>query len=349
MSIVYRSLGVLMLVISAAHAEDNCRAGIEAFRQRALPKAEELLKDCLPSTTKVEPYLALAALYQSQSNADALYSVALDGLAKFPEEQRFYLAVATHDGRERRYPHAIETLEAAIVRWPKEPRIQTLLASAHFGLGKDLLNAGKAGAAVPHLRRAVSLSPNDIEAQMNLGRALHNAYLRTEALTVFDALVARTPPVPLSYFHRGMCRYSMGEFTLAIDDLSKQLEQEPSYPPAQLLRGMSRMALGQWQEAAQDLDAAAGAMPENPEAQFAHARTLIEIGQLELGEEILRKAIELNTDDPAPLNALIRLLVRQGRRDEARALAPKAAAMSKKERTAAPGEIRFESAVSGKP
>lgn len=334
---------ILLLGVAPAAAGEPCRDGADAARQRDLAKAELLLKQCIQTQPAIETYLLLAGVYQLQQKSTELYEIASEALKRFPAEQRFYIAVANHDGREKRFQPAIRILEEAFRRWPGDPKIQTLLASSHFGRGSELLDEGRNEAAVDHLRRATELAPADVEARMNLGRALHNLHRRVEAMAVFDALVRQTPPVPLARFHRALTYYSMGEFVRAIEDLDGEIAAKADDGPARLVRGLSLMATGEWTKAAADLEIAAAALPDNAQAQYGRARALIESGELASAEAVLRKAIALDPADPGPLNSLVRLLVRLGRRDEANALAPKAAELARKSRTANPGEIRFES------
>lgn len=331
-----------------AVADSSCASGAEAARERNFARAETELRRCIQSEPSVEPYLLLAGVYQLQQNAEALYALAVEATKRFPEEQRFYLVIATHDGRQARFARAIEVLEAAQLRWPNEQKVKALLASSHFGRGTELLNSGESEAAVSHLRIATDLAPDDTEAQLNLGRALHNTHQRLEALAVFNKLVSRDPPVPLARFHRALTYYSLGEFALTIEDLNQELESNSGYPPAHFVRGLSYIAIGDWKHAAADLEIAVKAMPDHPQALYARARTLIEFDELDQAETLLRKTIALETEDPAPLNTLIRVLVRLGRSEEARSFSPRASALSKKERTANPGEIRFGQQSPGK-
>ena len=71
------------------------------------------------------------------------------------------------------------------------------------------------------LRRSAVLAPNDVDAHMNLGRALHNTGRYAEALAAFDRVQALKPEYPLLAFHRGLSLHYMGEFEKAVDELSR--------------------------------------------------------------------------------------------------------------------------------
>jgi tetratricopeptide (TPR) repeat protein len=309
-------------------AADPCRDGAAALERRDFASAEAHLKQC----QTLQGYLLLAGVYQATQKPEALYATVIAGMKKFPEEKRFYLTAGSHEARQKQYESAVKTFEAAYRKWPDDAKLRSLLASGHFARGTELLNAGNNEQAVISLRRAAELSPDDIEAQMNLGRALHNVLHHSEALKAFDKVVALNASTPLVYFHRGMALHALGEFDKAIADLTKEINAKPDYPPARLVRGLAYIANAAWDQAAADLQAAAAAMPDNSQAQYGYARSLIQLGKLEDAEGPLRKAMAADSADPAPVNTLVSLLHRLGRSDEARALSRRAADLARARR-----------------
>lgn len=319
-------------------AADNCSLGAEAVQRRDLSAAEALLKSC----DQLQGYLLLAGIYQSRQDAAALYRTATEGMKRFPSEKRFYLVAATHDAREKRYESAINLLEQGIRRWPDDPKLRSLLASAHFALGTEMLDAHKDEGAIQHLSKATELAPDDLEAQMNLGRALHNSLRHEEARKIFDQVIQQNSSFPLVYFHRGLALYALGDFANAIADLNKEIATGSDYPPARLIRGLALIATAEWDAAWKDLEIASARMPANAAAHYGLGRALVRLGRLDAAEGALTKAIELDPSDPAPVNTLVSVLLRLERREEARKLAAKAAELARGRRTAGANEIRFE-------
>jgi Flp pilus assembly protein TadD len=317
-----------MILVAAFLVADFCRDGAAALERRDLQSAEALLKQC----QTLQGYVMLAGIYQLQQNSDALYHTALEGLKRFPSEKRFYLTVGTHEARHNRYEGATKVLEEAFRRWPDDPKIRALLASSHFALGTELLDSAKHEAAVRSLNRAIELAPDDIEALVNLGRALHNLLRHVEARKVFDRVIEMKSSYPLARFHRGMALYALGEFDSAIADLTKELESNPNYPPARLIRGLALIANAEWERALSDLDVAAASMPGNARAHHGRARALIQAGKLAEAEIALRRAMELDPTDPAPVNTLVSVLMRLDRQDEGRTLAKRAAELARDRR-----------------
>jgi Tfp pilus assembly protein PilF len=186
-------------------AEDPCQSGLEALDRKEFAAAETRLKDCLKNAPPtVAPYLALCGLYQSQGRTKDLHEVALAGLQRFPQEKRFYLTVGIQAGQEERYERAIEVFSEGFRRWPDDANLRKNLASAHLLLGMKQLDEAKNQEAESHLRKATQLADNDVEAHLNLGRALHNLSRSVEALAEFDRVLALNAQTPLAHFHRGL-------------------------------------------------------------------------------------------------------------------------------------------------
>jgi tetratricopeptide (TPR) repeat protein len=325
----------LTVAVMTASAADPCRDGSTALSRADLAGAEKLLKQCVQTpTAPLDSFVELAAVYQLQSNSEALLALALEGTKRFPEDKRFYLTAGTHAGRQKRFEQAVQVLETASRRWPDDDKIRGLLESAHVGRGMELLSDGQNQKSAEHLRRAVELAPDDLEALLNLGRALHNLHRNTEALATFNRVLKLTPTLPLARFHRGMTYSALGEFDKALEDLSREIEMNPDYPASYLVRGTALMSMGDWEKALGDLEIAVAKMPDNARAQYARSRCLIQLEKLEQAEAGLRKTIELDPGDPGPLNALIGVLVRLGRVGETVALREKAAELSRKQRGA---------------
>lgn len=341
---------LLAALVSWGTPPDACIRGGEALKRQELSLAESLLRQCLNSQPQqLLPYLQLCALYQLKNDSEALNRVAREGLKKFPQEKRFYFTIGTHAGRERDFTQAIEVFSKGLRRWPDDSKFRKSLADSHTGLGMELLDRGRNEDAAKHLRRATELGPDDVEAHLNLGRALHNLNHSVEAIAAFDRVLALDDRLPLARFHRGLVLYGIGEFDAAIEDMRREIEINPGHPPSYLFRGLALIAKGDWAGALPDLETAALRMPDNVKAQYARARCLFQLGRRVESEAGLRKTLELDSSDPGPVNALARLLSDSGRREEAQQLFQKAAELSKMSRSVSPGEIQFESPRQPKP
>ena len=163
-----------------------------------------------------------------QGKREDLLRTASEGMKRFPDERRFYLTVANDAGRNGQYERAVEVFGEAYRRWPQDAQFKEGLASAHLYLGTQQLDQAQNEGAERHLRQAVTLAENDVDARLNLGRALHNLNRSVEAEHEFDRVIALDPKAPLAHFHRGMVRQALGDLDPAIADLSEEIRQNPS-------------------------------------------------------------------------------------------------------------------------
>jgi tetratricopeptide (TPR) repeat protein len=323
----------LLLAVSCRAAADPCTEATAALQRREFAQAEALLKQCIAAhPDQLLPHIQLCSIYQSQGRESDLEKAALEGMKKFPTEKRFYITVGNRAGRDKRYQQAIEVFSEAVKRWPDDVRMRNNLASAHLGLGMQLMEANKYGEAEVQLRSATKLSPEDVEAHWNLGRALHNLLRSDEAIREFDTAIKLDPQLERAHFDRGVVLYQLRDFSRAIEDFNREIEINPSYPPSYLFRGLARLDTADLDGAIQDLDMAVGRMPEVLRAHYARARCLQRLGRSEEAETEYRTAMELDPTDPAPANALARLLMGIGRKEEAERLTEKAKELMTKRR-----------------
>ncbi len=161
---------------------DTCSEARDALQRRDLSKAEGLLKQCAAANPNLlGPVLDLCGVYQAQGKREDLLRTASEGMKRFPDERRFYLTVANHAGRNGQYERALKVFGEAHRRWPQDAQFKEGLASAHLYLGTQQLDQGRNEAAERHLQQAVTLAENDVDARLNLGRALHNLNRSVEA------------------------------------------------------------------------------------------------------------------------------------------------------------------------
>lgn len=331
-------------------AQDPCRQGGEALARQEFSRAEELLLRCLDFHPAHYPaYLQLCGLYQRQGREEDLNRVAEQGLRRFPQELRFYLVVGLHAGRKGDYDRAVEVLTEGARRWPEVESLQKNLMEAYVARGLERLDQGENEAAAADLRRVLELDSENTEALLNLGRALHNLNRSVEALEIFDRAAAIDPSLPLIHFHRGLVLSTLGEYEEALSALDRQLQLDPEHPPSYYFRGLCHQYKAEWEKAAADFRRAVAKMPDHSLAYHELGRSLEHLGRHQEAEEAFRHSLRLNPSDPKVLYALGRLLLRRGEREEARVLFQRAGELHSQNRSAAPGEIRFQSSGTARP
>ena len=238
-------------ILTSGLRADICDQARESLQRRDLSAAEGLLKQCAAANpTLLGPILDLCGVYQAQGRGEDLVRTASEGIKRFPAERRFYLTVANHAGRNGQYERAFEVFSEAYRRWPQDAQFKDGLASVHLYLGtQQQLDKGQNEEAERHLRQAVALAEHDVDARLNLGRALHNLNRSVEAEEEFNRVIALDPNAPLARFHRGMVRQALGDLDAAIADLSEEIRQNPAYPPSYFSRGKAYQTKGLSSEA----------------------------------------------------------------------------------------------------
>jgi tetratricopeptide (TPR) repeat protein len=107
--------------------------------------------------------------------------------------------------------------------------------------------------AVDHYRRVIDLSPDWIDAHINLGVALYQLGQIEEAREEFQAAVQLDPLNGISRYNLGCVLEEQGEFTEAIDHLQRAARAMPAHPDvhfnlalAHEKRGERKLAREQW-------------------------------------------------------------------------------------------------------
>jgi tetratricopeptide (TPR) repeat protein len=324
MCFVTALFGILIAVVGQA-PPDTCRQAAEANRKGDFAEAESLLKVCLSEHPEnITPYLWLCALYQSQGRDDDLQKVALSGLEHFPDERRFYLTVGAHAGQAGQCDRAAEVLSEGFTRWPQDSALHENLVQALLCRGMNSLDEGDNESAASDLRRVLELDFDNLEALLNLGRALHNLQRSGDALQVFDRVFQLSPETPQIQFHRGAALSAVGRFEEAIASLNEEIRSQPDHAPSYYFRGVAYFYRGDWERALSDLKVAVAGMSEFNDAVYRLGRCYDHFGMNEEAEAAFRKSARLDPSDVRPLYALGSLLARTGRADEAQEMFKKA-------------------------
>ncbi|MGW8179961.1 MAG: tetratricopeptide repeat protein [bacterium] len=305
----------------ALQAPAPCREGTEAYQNREYGRAESLFKQCLAENPEeIGAYLELCGFYQSMSRQDNLYAIASKGLERFPEEKRFYLTVGTGAGRQEDYDRAIKVLSQGMKKWPEDTRFQRVLVQAYLSRGMGFLDDGDNEAAEDDLRKTLQLDPDNTEAMLNLGRALHNLQHSGQALELFDRVKKLKPSAPFIEFNRGVALNGLGRFDEVIASMNRQLLLTPEYAECHYFRGLAFLNLGEWDRARADLTIAVTGMPNFHEAIYRLGRCYLHFGQLEKAEAAFRSSAALKPSDTRSIYALGRVLQQTGRIEEAKQL-----------------------------
>ncbi|RWS31067.1 dnaJ subfamily C member 3-like isoform X2 [Leptotrombidium deliense] len=148
-----------------------------------------------------------------------------------------------------------------------------------------------------------SLSTDEIETHLELGRQLLAKRQYNDALSHYHAAVEADPSNYLTYFKRATVYLALGRSKSAIDDLNEVISLKPDFLHARLQRGNILLKQGELEEAHIDAEFVLRFDPHNEEALQLY--NTIEPLKQEL--ETLQSLIEDN-DWPAAIDLLTKLI-----------------------------------------
>ena len=114
-----------------------------------------------------------------------------------------------------------------------------------------------------------------------------------KAILNFKAAIERRDNDPQSWFYLGSAFGKNGNFSEAVNCLTKALEYKPDYYDALTNRANAEASLGKGEAALNDLAAAITINPENHSAYFNRAIYFLNTGKKDLACIDLQKAVKL--------------------------------------------------------
>ncbi len=307
-------------------------------------EAIETLQGVLESGYAGPPhYDLLGHIYQSRQEWDQavrVYSEAL-GKAKRPQwalnlayaqfkSGRFDEAIATlgpfADGANPRALHlaglsyfalknlgdAASSLEQAIRLDPSDPMV-------HYDLGLVYLQTERFQAAADQFRQATVLKPDWADAQLYLGRALHDANLADDALAAFQAAQSLDPNLSLLHHHFGLLHKGRGEYDKAVGEFERELAAGTQYAATYYQLAEILYNRGEKERSSQLLSRAIELEPDNAEYRLQACKQALAARQHETAAAHLERALALDPQSSSGYYLKGRLLQAQGNIDEAKA------------------------------
>ena len=186
---------------------------------------------------------------------------------------------------------------------------------AWMALGIALQMQG--GDALPMLRRAVELMPDDAEAHNNLGNALKDRGQLDDALRHYQRAVALNPDFPEAHHQLGIALKSLGRLEEAAQCYRRALALRPDYAYAHGNLGNALRELGRLEEAIASHQRAVELEPDSAEAHSNLGIALNDVGRLRDAENCHRRALALDPEYAAAHSNLGVALGDLGRLEEA--------------------------------
>jgi len=197
-------------------------------------------------------------------------------------------------------------------------------AEAHANLGSELRARGEWGAALTSLLHALTLQPGNLAALIDAADAERALGRTREAVTLYQLALQIDPRRRDAHNNLGNAYLELGQPTEAVGCYRRALELEPDDAQVQCNLGNALRQLGQFEEA---ITCTRRALALAPGLSMAHNNlglSLAGLGRLEEAIRSYRQALVLNPNYVEALNNLGKLLPEVGGRHEAVALFRKA-------------------------
>lgn len=280
--------------------------------QEKYPQAFELLRkaqDALPGFPGIHEHIA--EIYAATGHAD--WAATEKARAEPADCTKLPVACAVLEGEHRdALQRTRGATQAAALYW--RARAANELASRTFdALGQlppsvaghlvraDIYRAqGQALPAADELRKALALSPGNVEIERDLAGALFAARNTDEALPLLARLVARTPDDPELAVGYGEMLVQTQQIDAAIPILEKALAAKPGLVQGHSALGRALLATGDAAGAAPHLEQALP-LDEDGSLHYQLAQAYMRTGQAERAKPLLEKYQELQqAAQPAP-------------------------------------------------
>lgn len=174
-------------------------------------------------------------------------------------------------------------------------------ATFEYDLGALLHQEKKYAEAVPVLKRAIELDPDNLTARLMLARSYVFSYHELQipnfselTLEQLNYIVKKNPRFPRVHHHIALVYINSGQPEKAVAELSTELKYDPADSQARLELGETLLKLNQYHRAVEELLLAAKQAPKAPDIQYALAKAYKSEDRTADALDAARKSVELN-------------------------------------------------------
>ncbi len=304
--------------------------------ESAIALVEPLLANA-SGTLKNKMLVLLADAYLRSGDSAAAVSL-LQGKTANNPLLRVFLARATYQqGDLDAAANLFASLSDQLLETRDNPLPLGLVALSCLEYGRVLLARDDANAAVPYLRRAAELAPEERQSWQTLGQALLLAGHKQEgeaALARFQEIVAstgkdkwRNVPSQVAYddptarkLSQAMSLLSQGKPDQALAAIRQEQELAPQDPRPWLQEVQLLLMTDHHQEAASAANKVVARFPGTADPLYLRGVTHMALKQMDKAEADLRQALKVSPDHTAAMSDLAVLLMVLKRTDEAQPL-----------------------------
>jgi tetratricopeptide (TPR) repeat protein len=244
-----------------------------------------------------DPYKEAVENYQRKQYDQALPLAerALRTNATNPDYLHLYGSILVSLGR---LAAAEESLSKAAAIAPDQPQYA-------YDLGALLHNERKYAEAVPVLKRAVQLAPENLVARMMLARSYVFSFNQLKlpnfvdlTLEQLNYIAKKNPHFPAVHHHLALVYINSGDLAKAQEELNTELRLFPKNAQARLELGETLLKLNENHMAIDQLQIAAKQAPQMPPIYFALGKAYKADGQPAKALDAARRCVELDPQFP---------------------------------------------------
>ena len=148
------------------------------------------------------------------------------------------IAVALQHRAEGRYPEALDVMDQAIIKYPKNAELFTIRGSLR-------LEQNRLTEALQDLETAAKLDPTNPAILVNRSQAYKGFGRNKDALRDLNRAIELNPDFLAARFNRGAMYHSQGELEMALVDFSHCIAIDPHLAAPYFNRASTYEALGQ--------------------------------------------------------------------------------------------------------
>ncbi len=189
--------------------------------------------------------------------------------------------------------------------------------AAHYNLGNDLAERGKAPEAIEHYEQALRINPDYAEAHNNLGSALVQVGKLEEAIAHCEQALRLRPGFAEAYYNFGVALERAGRVPEAMGQYEQVLRLKPGFAGAHNNLGIVLVRLGRVQEAIGHYEQALRLKSDDALAQNNLGGALLQLGRSQEAIGHFEQALRLKPDYAEAHYNLGVALMRAGRLEEA--------------------------------
>jgi tetratricopeptide (TPR) repeat protein len=164
---------------------------------------------------------------------------------------------------------------------------------AEYTRARDLLAAGHASEAAAIYQELAQKDPDNPGLLLNLAIAEYKAARFPEAAASASAAIKLAPDLAPAHLFLGASLLELGEFSGAIDSLTRVVSANPRERNGQLMLAEALLGAHQAAEAIAHFELAAGMLPSNPRVWSGLGKAAEAAGHKELAQSAWKKLMEL--------------------------------------------------------